>query len=83
MIKYGILSTASIVDRFVKGIRESHSGEVMAIASRSLDKAMIYARKLNIKNIMAVMMNYIKMIISISFIFLLLMVYIIVIVKML
>lgn len=49
MIKYGILSTASIVDRFVKGIRESHSGEVMAIASRSLDKAMIYARKLNIK----------------------------------
>ena len=50
MIKYGILSTASIVERFVKGIRESKNGEVYAIASRSLDKAMIYADKLGIKN---------------------------------
>lgn len=49
MIKYGILSTASIVERFVRGIRESRDGEVVAIASRSLDKAMIYAGKLNIK----------------------------------
>ena len=49
MIKYGILSTASIVERFVKGIRESKNGEVYAIASRSLDKAMIYADKLGIK----------------------------------
>lgn len=49
MIKYGILSTASIVERFVKGIRESHEGEVYAIASRSLDKAMIHAGRLGIK----------------------------------
>lgn len=49
MIKYGILSTASIVERFVKGIRESHDGQVEAIASRSLDKAMIHAGRLNIK----------------------------------
>jgi len=41
MIKYGILSTASIVERFVNGINESHDGVVEAIASRSLDKAMI------------------------------------------
>lgn len=49
MIKYGILSTASIVERFVKGIRESREGEVYAIASRSLDKAMIHAGRLGIK----------------------------------
>lgn len=49
MIKYGILSTASIVERFVKGIRESREGEVYAIASRSLDKAMIHADRLGIK----------------------------------
>lgn len=49
MIKYGILSTASIVERFVRGIRESHDGKVIAIASRSLDKAMIHAGRLNIK----------------------------------
>lgn len=33
-MKYGILSTASIVERFVKGIRESKDGTVYAIASR-------------------------------------------------
>lgn len=48
MIKYGILSTASIVERFVNGIRESHDGEVIAIASRSLEKAREHAKKLNI-----------------------------------
>ena len=36
MIRYGILSTASIVDRFVAGIRESGDGYVQAISSRSL-----------------------------------------------
>lgn len=49
MIKYGILSTASIVERFINGINESHDGVVEAIASRSLDKAMIQAGRLNIK----------------------------------
>lgn len=38
-IRYGILSTAQIVPRFVQGIRKSHQGEATAIASRSLAKA--------------------------------------------
>lgn len=38
-IRYGILSTAQIVPRFVQGIRKSYKGEATAIASRSLAKA--------------------------------------------
>ena len=37
--KYGILSTASIVPRFINALRESGRGEVVAIASRDADKA--------------------------------------------
>lgn len=48
MIKYGILSTASIVDRFVAGIRESKDGYVHAIASRTIEKARDAAKRLNI-----------------------------------
>ena len=48
MIKYGILSTASIIDRFVNAIRESECGEVYAIASRTKEKAKIAAERLNI-----------------------------------
>ncbi|WP_086314204.1 hypothetical protein A5821_001801 [Enterococcus sp. 7F3_DIV0205] len=47
-IRYGILSTAQIVPRFVKGVNESSIGEAAAIASRSLDKAEQMAKKLNI-----------------------------------
>lgn len=36
---YGIISTASIVPRFIQGIQASKQGNVYAIASRSLDKA--------------------------------------------
>ncbi|MCR4950273.1 MAG: Gfo/Idh/MocA family oxidoreductase [Solobacterium sp.] len=39
IIKYGILSTASIVPRFVKGMRLTPNGEVTAIASRTKEKA--------------------------------------------
>ena len=49
MVKYGILSTASIVPRFVKGVRESENGEVVAIASRGEEKAKQKAEELNIK----------------------------------
>ena len=49
MIKYGILSTASIVPRFVKGVRESGNGEVTAIASRGDAKAKQKAKELNIE----------------------------------
>jgi predicted dehydrogenase len=38
-LKYGILSTASIVPRFVLALRESGTGEVVAIASRSAERA--------------------------------------------
>lgn len=49
MIKYGILSTASIVDRFVEGIRESQDGYVQAIASRTIEKAKEAADRLDIQ----------------------------------
>lgn len=47
-IRYGILSTAQIVPRFVEGINKSSVGEAVAIASRSLDKAEQMAKQLNI-----------------------------------
>jgi len=49
MIRYGILSTASIVDRFVAGVRESKDGYVQAIASRTIEKAKEAAKRLNIE----------------------------------
>lgn len=48
MIRYGILSTASIVERFVKGIRASKDGYVQAIASRTIKSAKDHAQKLDI-----------------------------------
>ncbi|MFH5836336.1 Gfo/Idh/MocA family protein [Proteiniclasticum sp. C24MP] len=38
-IKYGIMGTARIIDRFVGAVRASEMGEVRALASRSLEKA--------------------------------------------
>lgn len=46
--KYGILSTASIVPRFINALRESKTGEVLAIASRSAEKAAEKAKEWNI-----------------------------------
>lgn len=43
--KYGILSTASIVPRFINALRESGTGEVAAIASRNAEKAREKARE--------------------------------------
>ncbi len=48
MYKYGILSTASIIDRFIGGIRNSEQGEVYAIASRTIEKAKEAADRLSI-----------------------------------
>lgn len=48
MIRYGILSTASIIDRFIAGIRETEDGYVQAIASRTIDRAREAAERLNI-----------------------------------
>lgn len=48
-VRWGILSTANIGrKRVIPAIHESHSGEVVAIASRSQDKASAFAAELNI-----------------------------------
>lgn len=46
---YGILSTASIVPRFVNALRSTGEGHVLAIASRSLDKARASAEQMGIE----------------------------------
>ncbi len=46
---YGILSTASIVPRFVSAVRASGDGTVLAIASRSAEKARAKAGQLGIE----------------------------------
>lgn len=48
LLRYGILSTASIVPRFINALRESGSGEAVAIASRSAEKAKEKAEQWNI-----------------------------------
>ena len=48
MIRYGIISTAQVVPRFVAGVKESSNGEVVAIASRNLTKAKEMAQDLDI-----------------------------------
>ncbi|TDW14697.1 putative dehydrogenase [Breznakia blatticola] len=47
-LHFGIVSTASIVPRFVKGVKASANSEVVAIASRDLQKAQEYAKNLDI-----------------------------------
>ena len=47
-VRYGILSTASIVPRFVRGMQLCTNGEVTAIASRTMEKAEKAAAELNI-----------------------------------
>ncbi len=47
-VRYGILSTSSIVPRFVRGLNLTGSGTVIAIASRSSEKAAAMAQLLEI-----------------------------------
>lgn len=47
MYRYGIVSAASIVGRFVEGLRQA-GDEVIAIAARDMDKARAAAEKLHI-----------------------------------
>ncbi len=49
-IRWGILSTANIARRVIPAIHASHNGEVMAVASRSLESAQAYAKEQNIPN---------------------------------
>ena len=47
-VRYGILSTASIVPRFCKGMEQTGNGSVSAISSRDLKKAEQFAANLSI-----------------------------------
>jgi len=48
-INYGILSTASIVPRFIQGMRLTNNGNIKAIASRDIAKSEAFAQKWNIE----------------------------------
>jgi len=45
---YGILSTSSIAPRFISAVRAGKAGEIVAVSSRSLEKAQQKAREWNI-----------------------------------
>ena len=38
-LRYGILSTSSIAPRFIAAVRAAGAGEIVAVSSRSLEKA--------------------------------------------
>ena len=43
-LRYGILSTSSIAPRFIAGVRQANAGKILALSSRSLQKAEEKAR---------------------------------------
>jgi len=47
-LRYGILSTSSIAPRFVAAVRASGKGEIVALSSRTLEKARQKAKEWNI-----------------------------------
>ena len=44
MIRFGILSTSSIAPRFIAGVRAAEAGEILALSSRTQEKAEEKAR---------------------------------------
>ncbi len=48
MLRYGILSTSSIAPRFIAAVRAAGAGEIAAVSSRTLEKAVQFAEKWNI-----------------------------------
>ena len=38
-LRYGILSTSSIAPRFIAAVREAKAGTIVALSSRTLEKA--------------------------------------------
>lgn len=48
-INYGIISTASIVPRFISAVRKIDGGNILAVASRDLNKATEFAKKHDIE----------------------------------
>ena len=49
MLRYGIMSASSIAPRFIAAVKEANVGEVVAISSRTLDKARQKADELGIE----------------------------------
>jgi predicted dehydrogenase len=49
-IKWGILGTGSIADKFVSDFKLVDNGKVLAVGSRKLDSAMQFANRFNIAN---------------------------------
>jgi len=47
-LRWGLLSTARINDALIKPIRTSERNELIAVASRTLERAQAYAREKNI-----------------------------------
>lgn len=47
-LRYGILSTSSIAPRFIAAVREAKAGEIIALSSRSLEKAREKAEQWNV-----------------------------------
>lgn len=47
-LRYGILSTSSIAPRFIAAVRESGKGKIVALSSRTLEKAQVKAAEWNI-----------------------------------
>lgn len=47
-LRYGILSTSSIAPRFIAAVREAEAGEILALSSRSREKAQEKAKQWNI-----------------------------------
>lgn len=44
-LRWGILSTGNIARQFAKGLKESQTGELVAVASRSMEKAEAFAQE--------------------------------------
>ena len=42
-VKYGIVSTAQVVPRFIEGVRLADNGEIAAVSSRTLEEAQTFA----------------------------------------
>ena len=47
-LRYGILSTSSIAPRFIAAVRAANAGEILAVSSRTLEKASQKAQEWNI-----------------------------------
>ena len=47
-LRWGVLGAGAIADAFVKGVQAGETGEVVAVGSRSLDKAKAFAQPFGI-----------------------------------